>query len=89
MVEAVGLGFVVHGMVVLVPYAILVAGEMLDSVLRESIYPVEIRYTISPKQMIDGTGYVEPGWLVLGTLSVLTLGSYALGYWQEKRHELV
>lgn len=78
-----------HGvMVVLTPYAVLIAVEALTTVLRESL-PTEIIYTISPYRMVMTRGYAEPGWLLLGTLAVLTVGSYAIGYFQVKRHELV
>ncbi|MBQ7345414.1 MAG: hypothetical protein IJW45_05055 [Oscillospiraceae bacterium] len=79
-----------HGvMVILTPYAILMAIESLTTMLRESIDPVEILYTLSPFQMVRTAGFADPGWLLLGTLVIMTVGSYALGYWQVKRNELV
>lgn len=76
-------------MVVLTPYAILIAIEALTTMLRTAIAPQIIRYTISPFQMVINGGWANPGWLLFGTLIIMTLGSYAIGYWQVKRHELV
>lgn len=79
-----------HGvMAVLTPYAILIGIEVLTLLLRESILPEVIRYTISPYQMVINGGWANPWWLLFGTLAVMTLGSYAIGYWQVKRSELV
>ena len=79
-----------HGvMVVLTPYAILIAVDALTTMLRTAIAPKIIRYTISPLQMVYNGGWANPGWLLFGTILLMTLGSYAIGYWQVKRHELV
>lgn len=79
-----------HGvMVVLVPYALYI---IIDTVI--SVYYTLTQTTIfiqwSPRLL--GAFFatiVNPGWLQFSYLILFTLGSYALGLWQVKKHELV
>ena len=78
-----------HGvMVVLVPYALYI---IIDTLI--SVYYTLTRTTIfiqwSPRLLGAFFAIANPGWLQFSSLILFTLGSYALGLWQVKKHELV
>lgn len=77
-----------HGvMVVLVPYALYIG---IDAVL-SGIYAVYggSQIQLSPRLLGFVLGERNPGWVQFGFLILFTLGSYAIGYRQVKKHELV
>ena len=79
-----------HGvMVVLTPYAILIAIEVVVAMLRENGVKLFLRYGLSPYLMVHPGAVTSPGWILLATLVLMIFGSYAIGYWQVKRNELV
>lgn len=78
-----------HGvMVVLVPYALYI---IIDTLI--SVYYTLTRTTIfiqwSPRLLGAFFAIANPGWLQFSFLILFTLGSYAIGLWQVKKHELV
>lgn len=78
-----------HGvMVVLVPYALYI---IIDTVI--SVYYTLTQTTIfiqwSPRLLGAFFAIANPGWLQFFFLILFTLGSYAIGLWQVKKHELV
>lgn len=79
-----------HGvMVVLVPYALYIIIDTLISVYY-TLTPNTILIQWSPRLL--GAFFslsANPGWLQFSFLILFTLGSYAIGLWQVKKHELV
>lgn len=78
-----------HGvMVVLVPYALYI---IIDTLI--SVYYTLTQTTIfiqwSPRLLGAFFAIANPGWLQFSFLILFTLGSYAIGLWQVKKHELV
>lgn len=78
-----------HGvMVVLVPYALYIVLDTLIS-MYYAMYPYHNYITWSPRLLGAFVGDRNPGWLQFSYLALFSLGSFAIGLRQVKKHELV
>lgn len=72
--------------VILTPYILFV---LLDSAISFLENFINISIELSPLRLAAAvTPNQNPEWIVLCTIVILSLGSFAIGYWQVKKHEL-